>query len=445
MVCLAQRCLGVVFVLAILAVLVAAATAWAMFGPANPSTSVRRSDIESDSEPKREQTDPYQRSFHEKALREAQDAAAACGWGTEPGKGGTERTSSRNAGADAVVPSGVGQGDQAEPVLQASWSPLLPEGFVFLDLETTGLSPEADEIVEIGAIRVNRGQIDSDTFSTLVKPEKRIPKHITEINGITQSMVNDCGIPLAEALSGFIEFIGDLPLVTFNADFDMGFLWNAAKRQGLAIENRYACALKLARRAWPGLPSYRLADLARIGNLGDKDAHRALGDCRRGLIIFASAVGEIGEEVRWSYRKRDWREYAKYHAARESNRTFVSETRRLEVSDPAGAVRRYREAIGRMYEYEKLIGSRTGDDHILDRLTLCLWKLGRYRELIDCVESFRGQFPDAESSLMAAIVRRSAKAACKVSPIGQVVNWEAGKPGTDGMPPTPDTPTALSS
>jgi len=78
----------------------------------------------------------------------------------------------------------------------------------------------------------------------------------------------------------------------------MGFLWNAAKRQGLAIENRYACALKLARRAWPGLPSYRLADLAKIGNLSDDDTHRALGDCKRAVIIFASAVSQIGEEIR---------------------------------------------------------------------------------------------------------------------------------------------------
>jgi DNA polymerase III epsilon subunit-like protein len=233
-------------------------------------------------------------------------------------------------------------------------------------------------------------------------------------------MVNEGGIPLAEALSSFVEFIGELPLVTFNAEFDMGFLWNAAKRQGLAIENRYACALKLARRAWPGLPSYRLVDLAKYGKLTDDDTHRALGDCKRAVFIFGAAVGEIGEEIRWSYRQRDWREYAKYNAARNPNRAFVSETRLLEASDPEQAIIGYNEAIGRMYEYEKLIGGRTGDDHILDRLTLCLWRLGRYQELIDCVECFTGQFPDAKSSLMTGILRRREKAACKVLPVDRL-------------------------
>ena len=330
--------------------------------------------------------------------------------------------SSRSSATDEITPSAVGQGEHAEPVLRVHDSPFLPEHFVILDLETTGLSPEADEIIEIGAIRINRDQTNHATFSTLVKPEKRIPRRITEITGITQGMINESGIPLAKALSEFIEFIGDLPLVTFNADFDMGFLWNAAKHQGLAIENRYACALGLARRAWPELPSHRLVDLAKIGNLSDDDTHRALGDCKRALVIFASAVGEIGEEIRWSHRQRDWHEYVKYHAAREPNRAFVLETRPLEVSDPAQAVIRYNEAMSRMYEYEKLIGGRTGDDHILDRLTLCLWRLGRYQELIDCVGCFTGQFPEARSSVMASILRRKEKATCKVLPVGRVVD-----------------------
>lgn len=334
----------------------------------------------------------------------------------------TQLVSSRSSDTDTIIPSGVGQVEHTEPVLRVPGSPLLPEHFVFLDLETTGLSPDVDEIIEIGAIRFNRDGLYHATFSTLVKPEKLIPSRITEITGITQLMINESGIPLAEALSGFVEFIGDLPLVTFNAAFDMGFLWNAAKQQGFAIENRYACALQLSRRAWPGLPSHRLVDLAKIGNLSDEDTHRALGDCKRAAIIFASAVGTIGEQIRWSYRQRDWREYVQYHAARDPNRAFVSETRPLEVSDPTQAVIRYTEAMGRMYEYEKLIGGCAGDDHILDRLTLCLWRLGRYQELIDCVEIFKGRFPEVKSSLMAGIVRRQEKAACKVLPTDRVVN-----------------------
>jgi DNA polymerase-3 subunit epsilon len=158
---------------------------------------------------------------------------------------------------------------------------------------------EVTEIIEFGAIRVNR---DSDThtaFRALVKPGKRIPSLITSITGITQAMVDKDGMPLPQALADFIEFIGNLPLVTYNAEFDIGFLQQAARRQGHHLNNRYTCALKMARAAWPGLPSYKLTDLAKRGNLSEDDTHRAVGDSKRALIIFMSAVEQLGR-VSWT-------------------------------------------------------------------------------------------------------------------------------------------------
>lgn len=177
---------------------------------------------------------------------------------------------------------------------------MLPQQFVVLDLETTGLDPIKHEIIEFGAIKVSLGSDTHPTFQTLVKPERKVPKRITEITGITQAMVDSEGRPLATALAEFMDFIQDLPLVTFNAEFDMGFLQNAANRHGFVITNRYTCALKLVRRAWPGLPSYRLADLAKMGNLEDNDTHRALGDCRRAVTVFTSSASKIGKTIRWS-------------------------------------------------------------------------------------------------------------------------------------------------
>jgi len=179
-------------------------------------------------------------------------------------------------------------------------SAFLPQHFVVLDLETTGLNPERSEIIEFGAIRVTLNSQTHATFQTLVKPLRRIPARITEITGITQDMVDREGLQLEDALRQFVEFIGDLPLVTFNAEFDIGFLHAAARQHGLAIPNRYTCALKRARRAWPGLSSYRLADLAKLGNLSGEDTHRALGDCSRALIIFTSATSTLGQRVRWT-------------------------------------------------------------------------------------------------------------------------------------------------
>ena len=179
-------------------------------------------------------------------------------------------------------------------------SALLPDNFFVLDLETTGLNSAVHEIIEIGAIRVNLGSENHDTFSTLVKTDKRIPKKITGITGITQEMIDAEGTESREALAGFIQFIGDLPLVTYNAEFDMAFLYSAARRHGFTINNKYTCALKRARRAWPGRKSYRLADIAKDGKLPDEDTHRALGDCQRALIVFTAATSELGQKVRWS-------------------------------------------------------------------------------------------------------------------------------------------------
>ena len=109
----------------------------------------------------------------------------------------------------------------------------LPQRFIVLDLETTGLDPARHEIIEIGAIRVNRDSNIHDTFSALVKPTRRIPKRITQMTGISQDMVDSEGEPLEKAIKAFATFIEDLPLVAFNAEFDMAFLRNAAKQHNL--------------------------------------------------------------------------------------------------------------------------------------------------------------------------------------------------------------------
>jgi DNA polymerase III epsilon subunit-like protein len=106
-------------------------------------------------------------------------------------------------------------------------------------------------------------------------------------------MVDGEGVSLKAAIIDFKEFILDLPLVTFNAEFDMAFLQKSAMRHNVEIANPVSCALKMARRAWPGLQSYRLCDLARMGGLSDEGTHRALGDCRRALIVYVAAFSEV--------------------------------------------------------------------------------------------------------------------------------------------------------
>ena len=170
----------------------------------------------------------------------------------------------------------------------------LPETFIILDLETTGLDARLHEIIEIGAIRYRKGGTTHETLQSLVKPSKKVPKKITEITGITQEMLDSKGEPLADVMRELIAFVGESRLVTFNAEFDMAFLHAATARHGLPkLNNPVSCALKMARRAWPKRRTFRLRDLASDGGFAGGTAHRALEDARCALIVYAAAVAEL--------------------------------------------------------------------------------------------------------------------------------------------------------
>lgn len=170
----------------------------------------------------------------------------------------------------------------------------LPETFIVLDLETTGLDSTRHEIIEIAAIRYRKGSTNHQTIQALVKPSKKVPKKIMEITGITQEMLDANGEPLADAMREFIAFIGNDRLVTFNAEFDMAFLHAATAQLDLPkLNNPVSCALKMARRAWPKRKSFRLSDLATDGQFASGTAHRALEDARCALIVYSAAVAEL--------------------------------------------------------------------------------------------------------------------------------------------------------
>ena len=170
----------------------------------------------------------------------------------------------------------------------------LPPQFVVFDLETTGLDATRDEIIEFGAIRVNRDSDEHQTYQMLVKPSEKLSAKIVQLTGITQEMLNTDGQLIGEALEGFLDFAGTLPLVSFNAEFDMAFLHAAASRHGRTVANPVSCALEMARRAWPRRKSYRLVDLAKDGSLDAADAHRALADAHNAMIVYVAASCVLG-------------------------------------------------------------------------------------------------------------------------------------------------------
>jgi DNA polymerase III alpha subunit (gram-positive type) len=117
---------------------------------------------------------------------------------------------------------------------------------------------------------------------------------ITDLTGITQEMVDTEGQVLDEVMFTFKYFVGDLPIVAFNAVFDMRFLKNAGLKTGVRFDNPSICALTMARRAWPGRKSYKLSELAKDAQLPLTDNHRALGDSHRTLHLYIAATAKLG-------------------------------------------------------------------------------------------------------------------------------------------------------
>ena len=101
---------------------------------------------------------------------------------------------------------------------------ILPDSFIVLDLETTGLSNKFDEIIEISALRVRSFHV-TDVFSTLIKPTFEISDEITEITGITNEMLSNAPL-FSEIEFELREFIGDDYILGHNVNFDINFLYD---------------------------------------------------------------------------------------------------------------------------------------------------------------------------------------------------------------------------
>lgn len=156
---------------------------------------------------------------------------------------------------------------------------MLAEPIVMIDFETTGMSPEqGGRITEVAALRIQDGQI-VDRFVSLINCQVTIPSFITQLTGITQSMVNRAP-PVSEVMPALLDFIGNDYLAAHNASFDEKFLLAEAQNLGLTARHRGTiCSVKLARRVLPGKSSYSLGPLASSLGLRFKGkAHRAEAD-----------------------------------------------------------------------------------------------------------------------------------------------------------------------
>ena len=169
---------------------------------------------------------------------------------------------------------------------------------VMIDFETTGLSPDmGDRITEVAALRIEGGRI-TERYVTLINCNARIPSFITGLTGITQAMV-DKAPPVAEVVPQLLDFIGSDALSAHNASFDEKFLRAESARLNLAPAHRsLVCSLKLSRRVFPGLSSYKLGLLSsQLGIAFKSAAHRAESDAE----VAAQVLIHIGRHLRSSY------------------------------------------------------------------------------------------------------------------------------------------------
>lgn len=150
-------------------------------------------------------------------------------------------------------------------------------GIIAIDVETTGISPEKERLIEIGAFRLETGEV----FRTFVQPGCPLPEKITELTGITDEMLVDAPEE-KEAIKNLLEFLdGDTILLGHNISFDHSFLVQAIRRCGMEEPQFYGIdTLKLARALCPELPNKKLETVVAHFGLVNERAHRAFEDAR---------------------------------------------------------------------------------------------------------------------------------------------------------------------
>lgn len=166
--------------------------------------------------------------------------------------------------------------------------------YIAVDLETTGLDPKREKIIEIGAVRVENGVVVED-FSTFVNPYRKMTEYVTELTKITDGDLLDA--PGIEAvIDKFIAFAGELPLLGHHIILDFSFLKRAAVNQGLAFERNGIDTLTLARLFMPQDEKKNLKAACSYFGVGQDTVHRAMADAVAAHQLYQEMMRRFGGE-----------------------------------------------------------------------------------------------------------------------------------------------------
>ncbi len=170
----------------------------------------------------------------------------------------------------------------------------LNDTYVVFDLETTGFSPVKDKIIEIGAVKVEKGKI-TEKFSSFVNPKVPIPFQITQLTSITDEMVLEAP-DIETVLPDFLAFIGDAALVAHNASFDVGFIEQNCRYQDIIPDFTYVDTVAMARILLPTLSKYKLNVVANALHISLENHHRAVDDAGATAEIFVKFIEMLREQ-----------------------------------------------------------------------------------------------------------------------------------------------------
>lgn len=170
----------------------------------------------------------------------------------------------------------------------------MQNSYVVFDLETTGLRPTQDSILEIGALKVEEGEV-TGTFETFIDSGVVIPERIVELTGITMEMIK--GAPgIKEAVEGFLEFSKDEVILGHNLQFDYSFMKRNVTNLGGTYERFGLDTLLIARSCLPELEKKTLDSLAAYYHIPEEHHHRAFDDALTTARIYERLKEDFGEK-----------------------------------------------------------------------------------------------------------------------------------------------------
>ena len=163
--------------------------------------------------------------------------------------------------------------------------------FVVLDVETTGLNTYTDQIIEIGAVRIENG-VEVAEFSQLINPGRPVPEKVAELTGISTAMLRDQP-DLKSVMPDFQKFCEGAVLVAHNAPFDIAFFRRAFRDSGFEFAYPVVDTLALVRNQFPNYKNHKLGNVCKQLGISLANAHRAVHDARATSLVLLRTIADV--------------------------------------------------------------------------------------------------------------------------------------------------------